>query len=237
MKIDPNRTKVCLDKVAKASKSELLVATARELIQEAQLWQGELKPELIRVRLARRADLPRLEKMINLAYHWRYCGERGAKLASFSEAVIKPNVKTLVATIKAGQRELLLATTRLVRDDLELFSFFKFKDGREWSHRQAKLTPYEMERLAYHPLFELLPERGLQLEIMRRFMAKVATLIKKPYWLGCTMRANVKKFMDAAGLRTKEIDGLEFCDNQVTAYLVDLFPDYFQDFKAYEIDI
>jgi hypothetical protein len=236
MNFDANITKAFLDKIAQRGKNEALDQLAQEFLTELQQFQGILSPKHVRIGLATQKDYLQIEKLVRLAYFWRYSDQTGAKLGDLKATTDTPNTKTLVAKLVHHNQELILATFRLVKGELELYQFFSFENGESWSNYLKDTTPYEVERLAFHPLFELGPFRELQVRIIQDMQVVVQSLMTETNaWLGATIRSNVKRFLDFAQIKTEAIPGLKFAQNETTAWYLKLVPHYFKDFYAYHV--
>lgn len=230
-------TKKYLDKIERTSKSASLITSTKDLLADFQNFSWPIATEKIIIRPAQKADLPQVENIIRNAYNWRYCGRDGALMSAFSETSDSPDAVAFVAVISFHDKDLVLATTRLVRQNLELFRFFQPADQQLWPHQQKKLVPYEFERLAFHPVLDATRDLAMKQLLLEKLVKTAKKTIKeKKYWLGCTMSANVKKFMDQTQVKTTLIPNLVFFKNDYTEFLTNLFPRYFEDFSAYEIN-
>ncbi len=231
-------TKTYLDKVSTFSQNPQLVDFASNLLAQWQTIPFPITPDRVIFSLATTsAEFNDLEQIVQLAYTWRYCGDQPATLSNFNQpAPDDSKTKTFVAKVVHQDQTLVLATVRLVQDHLELFTFFDLEPGFTWPHQAKNLTPYEFERLAFHPLFDLTKDRALQAFLVNGLhQLALSSIAQSDYWLGCTMRHNVKKFIDSTNIKTVPIPGLRFVKCYYTDFLISLFPQYFQDFCAYEI--
>lgn len=216
-----------------------MLATAVQLLQEAQPFFGHLDINKVQVSLATPAELNTLEKIIQLAYNWRYCDADGQQ-TSFQEVKSAPNTQTLVAKIILNQQELILGTARLVSgQNLEIFSFFALPENQLWTPQAKNLTPYEVERLAFHPLLDLETDLHFKILLLQKMFHFLLTLIPDPVhsWLGVTMRGNVQQFVAAAGIPHRKITAAHFVHNAVSQKFMQIHPRYFTDIAAYEIKI
>ena len=230
-------TTIYLNKIKANSHNADLVASAQKLLADFQKVQLPISKKNIILRVALQSDLPQVENIIRNAYNWRYCGKEGALMSAFNETSAAANTITFVAVMKQEKKDLVLATTRLVRDKLELFRFFQPANDQLWPHQKQQLVPYEFERLAFHPFLDVTRDLELKKWLLNKMVQTAKKTIKeKDYWLGCTMSANVKKFMDQTTVKTTLIPDLIFFQNEYTDFLTNLFPHYFEDFSAYEIN-
>ncbi len=228
-------SKAYKEKIFKYSKNQDLANLAFQVLKNAEKLPKIIPKEKIQISLATEADLLEIEKIIKIAYNWRYCPEQGAKLSNFSEVTTKPNSWTIAVKYVDKNFQLVIATARLVREDIELFSFFTPIKGQEWKCHQQNLIPYEFERFSFHPVFEINKDRQLQMQITRDIVNYAKSFIKEDnYWLVGTMKENIRLFVEQTGLKFTKIPNLVFNKNEYTDFLVDLFPSYFKDFYAYE---
>jgi hypothetical protein len=238
VQINSNISQLYLEKVAKRGKNRQLDKIAREFLEETLSYPGKINLRELRIGLPEERDFRVINKMTCLAYGWRYGDqEKGAKVVADFMGEDTDKMTTVVAKVRKGERELILATCRLVRDDLELFKFFNFKDGRTWADYLGGRCAYEVERLAFHPLFEMGDYRVIQFQLLKEFYPVVQSLIsEKNAWLGCTLRDNVKRFVEMAGMKVTAIPGLEFASNDYVDLHMQINPNYFKDFYAYIIE-
>lgn len=233
-------SKTYLNKIEKLSQDANLVEITRELLKDGQPFFEHLDVKKIKLSLAQPQDFSVVEKIVQVAYNWRYSNGAKASADSFQEIKDAPNTQTLVAKIKLNNKELILGTARLVQgDNLEIFSFFTLPKNCLWPHQEKDLIPYEVERLAFHPLLDLENDLSLKTQILQKMFHFLQSLIKKPLqsWLGVTMRSNVERFVSAAGISNQLIPNTKFVHNKMTKEFMKIHPRYFTEIAAYEIKI
>ncbi|MDO5561169.1 MAG: hypothetical protein Q4G02_00095 [bacterium] len=233
-------SKTYLDKIKKLSQDSDLVNITQELLKDGEPFFNHLDVKKIKLSLAEDRDFPIIEKIVQVAYNWRYSNGTKSTANSFQAIKDAPHTKTLVAKIKLNNKELILGTARLVQsDNLEIFSFFTLPKDCLWPHQEKKLIPYEVERLAFHPLLDLENDLSFKMQILQKMFHFLQSLIKKPQqsWLGVTMRENVHHFVTAAGIDSQLIPHTKFVHNKMTKKFMKIHPRYFTEIAAYEIKI
>ncbi len=233
-----NEAEKYLAKIKAMTNKKVLVEYAQELIAQFQGFNGTIDKKRVSFEIANKDDLKILKKLIKFAYNIRYACDNDEKILSFNEVGDEPNIKTIVAKYRHKNKDIILATFRLVKEDIEIFKFFTFNDNKkEWPCKTKGIVPYELERMAFHPIFDFNKNRELQLFLVKGMFKKAMSLInEKEYWLVGTMRPGVKAFIDEAGVKNRKIDWLKFADNEHTRYVSHNWPKYFdQQINAYEI--
>ncbi len=217
-----------------------MLIVAKKLLERAQPFYGHLDPNHFVAERATSRDLTTVEQIVHLAYNWRYSQKDDYVVpASFQEIVRAPNSVTLVVKAVLGRRRLILGTARLTQsENLEIFSFFDLPTGQLWPHQEKNLLPYEIERLAFHPLLDLESNLTLKKAVVQALFKVLPRFMpQENSWLGVTMRANVAQFITAAGIPFHRLETAKFAHNQVTDKFVKIHPRYFTDIAAYEIEI
>lgn len=239
MKIASTVSKAYFDRLKKYGNHPQIIAAATQLLTQLKT-HGPLTKSGINFDLASKKDYADLAPLISFAYDSRYTGSRPPRSKTTDKFLKLQTSDHQHVTFVARHRdrnghELILFTIRLTKDKLQLFDFFYFPDGRSWPHEKKGLTPYECERLAFHPYFDIFPDRALQFYLIQGIIKKALTTIEKNIWLGCIMKKEIRDFVTAAGIKTKKITGLKFAQNPITAYFQKIHPRYFQAIAAYEI--
>ena len=230
-----NNTNHYLDQLKAHTHDQQIIHMAEELLADART-HGELIPLQIKVTRAQKKYLPTLQKIIMVAYNGRY-GNQDEQTANFGETGSGDHIATYMATHTDDHgHELILGTLRLVRDQLELFDFFTLLPGKKWRCQQEKLTPYEFERLAFHPAVDVIHDLHLRQYIVRQIIhTALASLDPQTSWVACTMNDKVARFIADAGIHVELITDATLADNQQIQYLKSHWPNYFTNVHAYEV--
>ena len=240
MNFAPNMTQIYLNNIKSRIHDEQIILIARELIHQIPPdfnWQKTA----VTFRTPIDSDWPQLQKIITLAYQGRYANPHEKHTFSLGEIDVSSHIRTIIAAhpLVAHQKhqpaEIILGTVRLVPERLELFDFFDIDGG--WPAQYQNQTPYEFERLAFHPLFDVLRDNDWRAFILRGLIHQaLETLNLETAWLACTMNPHVKKFMDRLGIKTQEITAATMRDNDIIRYHKQHWPDYFAVARPYVID-
>lgn len=236
MTIDHNQLKTYLKHLTDTIEAPALLKNSRQLLTTAAQLTWPLDLQQVTFRLATATELATVKTIIQLAYNGRYFAADDKKLMSFNEVGQGDNIKTWVATYpSATGKRLILATFRLVKSNLEIFDFFT-PVATTWDAIIAGRTPFECERLAFHPIFDVLPDRPFQAKIIKQLLlvAREEVAHEQP-WLVATMRPGVAAFVQQAGIKLTPLTQLTFAHNQQTDYLCTHWPKYFKKVAAYEI--
>lgn len=229
MKFSPNTTQIYLNRIKTHCSDERVLSAATELINNLSNLEA-IEKTAIEFREANRSDWTQLQQIITVAYNARYATQQDAQVVDFGEVGAGPNIKTVVAVTQG----VILGTLRLVRGDLELFKFFELDSG--WPYLAKNQVPYEFERLAFHPYYDLTQDDAGRIEILRGLVNELTSELNlAKSWLACTMSPNVKSFMDRAGMRVQEITQARLADNEVTRFQLQHWPSYFQNCRPYEV--
>ena len=240
MNFAPNMTQVYLNSIKSRIHDEQILLIARELI-------GQIPPDFkfqktaVKFRTPTKDDWPQLQKIITLAYQGRYANRHELHTFSLGEIDTSSHIRTIIATHplpahkKNQTAEIILGTLRLVQGQLELFDFFDIEGG--WQAQYQDQTPYEFERLAFHPLFDVSRDNDWRVFILRGLIYEALNVLDlETVWLACTMNPHVKKFMDHIGIETQEIIAATMSDNDIIRYQKHHWPDYFAVARPYVIN-
>jgi len=230
MNFAPTTTQLYLNKLKQHTSDEAVLADAAALISNLGNLKNSFAQAGISYRLAQPADYILLQPLISVAYNGRYATNSDPKRMTFNETGSDAHIKTAVACSQG----VILGTLRLVRERLELFQFFTMPDG--WPYQKTGQVPYEFERLAFHPYFDLTHDDELRIQILHGLVQTLtADLDMSKSWLACTMSPNVKAFMDRCGIETREMVQAKLADNEQTRFMLAHWPQYFQNCRPYEI--
>lgn len=226
-----------LAKIKVIAKVKIINNFASDLLKQVKNSDLRFDKSKITFEVASEKDIEDIRKIVELAYYWRYTDGTNNELFDFDLNTNDPNSKILIAKYMLNNKPIILATMRLVRKDIELFSFFALDTLNEWPHKKNNSMPYELGRLAFHPLFDLNKDRELQNYLTLKLYEKSLTQITdEKYWLVVTMRRGIKSFIDQVGIKSKLIKGLKEADNEAIKLQKRKNPKYFsQEFDAYEL--